>query len=195
MTILDLIQLIKRNVRVVVAIPVLCMIVTGCASLLIGNTYTASINLYVLPSLDNENPDDQVAESQNLTADIVSLAQSDGVKCAVATDLGLDDFEGYRMSVTTDDSTRIVTVSVSSGEARQSIKMVNSVANVVMESVNSAHAVQGGVVSATEASSAIEARPKRWVYAACAAVAGFFCVTMTLAIQECVRTYSADNAG
>ena len=66
MTLLELLQLLKKHLRLVIALPLACAVAMGAyAYLFMGNTYTASTNMYVLAMQQ-----DGSATSNNLSTDL-----------------------------------------------------------------------------------------------------------------------------
>ncbi|MCI7631756.1 MAG: Wzz/FepE/Etk N-terminal domain-containing protein, partial [Collinsella sp.] len=53
MTLLELFQLLKKHLKLVITLPVVCAIVMGIASFaMMDNTYTATTSMYILAKTD-----------------------------------------------------------------------------------------------------------------------------------------------
>ena len=92
MTLLELLQLLRKHLRLVVLLPVAFAVVTGVYAFFLPNQYTASTSMYVLSK--SSSPDGttvtqgDLSASQMLTNDVSSIIKSDRVKGDVATQLG-----------------------------------------------------------------------------------------------------------
>jgi capsular polysaccharide biosynthesis protein len=118
MTLLELLQLIKRKWLLVVLLPLLFAGLTaGYCWGFMTNDYTASVSLYILSKSDNNENSSTVTSSdmtlsQQLANDIAVLAKSDRVIDATTRALGMTSFSGYEVSVTSATTNRFIALSV-----------------------------------------------------------------------------------
>ena len=82
MTLLELLQLLRKHLRLVIALPLVCALVMGVYSyLFMPNTYTASTSMYVLVKGDSTaktSMSQDLSASQMIANDVSTL-----IKCCV----------------------------------------------------------------------------------------------------------------
>lgn len=144
MTIIELFALMRKHLRVVIIVPVVCALLTAifCFTVL-PNTYTASVSMYVLTKSTSETnaiTNQDLSASQMLTNDVATLIKSDRVQADAAKAMNLENLDDYNISVSSQTTTRVITMSVrgtSPSEvatvANQVAKTTDSVAQEVME--------------------------------------------------------------
>ena len=95
MTLLELLHLLKKHLKLVIVLPLACALVVGGSSFVaMKNTYTASVSMYVLVQHDNANSNSLssgLSASQMVTNDVATLVKSDRVVLETAKALGLED--------------------------------------------------------------------------------------------------------
>ena len=102
MTLLELFQLLKKHLKLVITLPVVCAIAMGIVSFVaMDNTYTATTSMYILAKTDDSGQMsyNDLSASQMLSNDIATLLDSDSVKSGAAKELGLTDLDDYKVSV------------------------------------------------------------------------------------------------
>ena len=102
MTLLELFQLLKKHLQLVITLPVVCAIAMGIVSFVaMDNTYTATTSMYILAKTDDSGQMsyNDLSASQMLSNDIATLLDSDSVKSGAANELGLTDLDDYKVSV------------------------------------------------------------------------------------------------
>ena len=66
MTLLELLQLLRKHLRLVIALPIACAVAMAAyAYLFMGNTYTASTNMYVLAMQGGESASNTLSTDLN----------------------------------------------------------------------------------------------------------------------------------
>ena len=101
MTLLELFQLLKKHLQLVITLPVVCAIAMGIVSFVaMDNTYTATTSMYILAKTDDSGQMsyNDLSASQMLSNDIATLLDSDSVKSGAANELGLTDLDDYKVS-------------------------------------------------------------------------------------------------
>lgn len=192
MTLLELMRLLRKHLKLVVALPVLCAVVAAAVSwALLPNTYTASVSMYVLTKSSGESSsitNSDLSASQMLTNDVVSLVKSDRVLADTAKSLKMDSLSDYEISVESATTTRVLTVSVT-GESAQTVAIV---ANELAETTDSVAKEVMDVKSVNVIDRAAEptspSGPPRAMYTAVAFLAGLFLAVAIVVVLDMVNT-------
>ena len=193
MTLLELLHLLRKHLRLVVLLPVLCAVAMGAYSyLFMGNTYTASTSMYVLArnqdASSNTSLSTDLSASQMISNDVSTLLTSDRALAQTAEDLALPDLEDYDVSVTSETTSRVIGLSVTGPDpqtaadvANRLVANVSSIAQEVMsiESVNPIDQAR-----APEAPSG----PNRPLYVAVALMAGLFLAVAIVVVEDMLNT-------
>lgn len=189
MTLLELLHLLRKHLRLVVLLPVAFAVVTGVYAFFLPNQYTASTSMYVLSK--SSSPDGSTAvtqgdlsASQMLTNDVSSIIKSDRVKGDVATQLGLDNLNAYKIEVTSSATTRVIDLSVTGTDAEKAAQVANAlvtdVSNVAAQVMN----VQSVNVIDSAVAPTSPSGPKRALYMAVAFLAGLFAAIVIVAVAD-----------
>jgi capsular polysaccharide biosynthesis protein len=134
MTLLELFQLLKKHLKLVITLPVVCAIAMGIVSFVaMDNTYTATTSMYILAKTDDSGQMsyNDLSASQMLSNDIATLLDSDSVKSGAAKELGLTDLDDYKVSVSSETTTRVITLSVTGTDAKETAKVAKAIASSV----------------------------------------------------------------
>ena len=135
MTLLELFQLLKKHLQLVITLPVVCAIAMGIVSFVaMDNTYTATTSMYILAKYRRsavEMSYNDLSASQMLSNDIATLLDSDSVKSGAANELGLTDLDDYKVSVSSETTTRVITLSVTGTDAKETAKVAKAIASSV----------------------------------------------------------------
>lgn len=193
MTLLELLHLLRKHLRLVVLLPVAFAVVTGVYAFFLPNQYTASTSMYVLSK--SSSPDGSTAvtqgdlsASQMLTNDVSSIIKSDRVKGDVATQLGLDNLNAYKIEVTSSATTRVIDLSVTGTDAEKAAQVANAlvtdVSNVAAQVMN----VQSVNVIDSAVAPTLPSGPKRALYMAVAFLAGLFAAIVIVAVADMADT-------
>lgn len=193
MTLLELLHLLRKHLRLVVLLPVAFAVVTGVYAFFLPNQYTASTSMYVLSK--SSSPDGSTAvtqgdlsASQMLTNDVSSIIKSDRVKGDVATQLGLDNLNAYKIEVTSSTTTRVIDLSVTGTDAEKAAQVANAlvtdVSNVAAQVMN----VQSVNVIDSAVAPTSPSGPKRALYMAVAFLAGLFAAIVIVAVADMADT-------
>ena len=192
MTLLELMRLLRKRLKLVIALPVLCAVAAAAVSwALLPNTYTASVSMYVLTKSSGESSNitnSDLSASQMLTNDVVSLVKSDRVLADTAKALKMESLSGYEISVDSATTTRVLTVSVT-GESAQAVAIV---ANELAETTDSVAKEVMDVKSVNVIDQAAEplspSGPPRVMYTAVAFLAGLFFAIAIVVVLDIVNT-------
>lgn len=176
MALLELFQLLKKHLKLVITLPVVCAIVMGIASFaMMDNTYTATTSMYILAKTDGGQMSyNDLSASQMLSNDIATLLDSNSVKSGAAKDLGLSDLDAYKIAVSSETTTRVITLSVTGTDAKETAKVARAMANSVSTVAQNVGAAQSINVVDEAKTPESPSGPKRLLYVAVAFLAGVF---------------------
>lgn len=192
MTLLELVKLIRKHLVLMVALPIVCALVTAAFSwLALPNKYSASVSMYVLTkSAQSEGSvtSTDLSASQMLTNDVATLIKSQRVLSDTAKALQMTSLKGYDIKVTSETTTRVITLTVT-GESAQSVAIIanqlaatsDNVAQEVMD-VKSINAID----QATEPTA--PSGPPRAMYTAVAFLAGIFLAVAIVVVLDMINT-------
>ena len=174
MALLELFQLLKKHLKLVITLPVVCAIVMGIASFaMMDNTYTATTSMYILAKTDGGQMSyNDLSASQMLSNDIATLLDSNSVKSGAAKDLGLSDLDDYKIAVSSETTTRVITLSVTGTDAKETAKVARAMANSVSTVAQNVGAAQSINVVDEAKTPESPSGPKRLLYVAVEFLAG-----------------------
>lgn len=106
MTLLELFQLLRKHIKLLVVLPIVCTVaMAGVSFFMMENTYTASTSMYILAresSAGGSTNYTDLSASQMLANDVATLLQSDVVQDGSAKKLGLKSLSDYKVSVSSE---------------------------------------------------------------------------------------------
>ncbi|WP_165046965.1 MULTISPECIES: YveK family protein [unclassified Adlercreutzia] len=192
MTLLELLKLMRKHLKLVIVLPIVCALATAAVSwLVLPNTYTASVSMYVLTKAsDNGNTitNSDLSASQMLTNDVATLIKSDRVMADAASELNMDSLSGYEIDVTSSTTSRVLSISVT-GKSPQSVAVVaNQLAKTTDSVAQEAMNLESVSVidEATEPTS--PSGPPRVMYTAVAFLAGLFLAVAIIVLLDMLNT-------
>ena len=192
MTLQELLRVLHDHLRLVILMPLLIALTTAGVALFLPNKYTASTTMYVLVTSGDgtttTTTSNDLTASQMITDDVATLMKSDRVKSDTASDLGLTDLRGFKISVTSSTTSRVVTLSVTGSNAQSAadvanamVKNTSDIAQSVME-VKSINAIDSATAPTTPSG------PNRPLYVVVALVAGFLMAIAIAVLEETLNT-------
>ena len=192
MTLQELLIVLREHLRLVILMPLLAALAVAGISVFLPNQYTASTTMYVLvtsgDSTTATTTSNDLTASQMITNDVATLMKSDRVKADTASDLGLADLRGFKISVTSSTTSRVITLSVTGSNAQSAadvanamVKNTSDIAQSVME-VKSINAIDSALAPTTPSG------PNRPLYVAVALVAGFLMAIVIAVLEETLNT-------
>ena len=193
MTLLELLTLLRKHLKLVIMLPIACMVAMGLASVLMMNdTYTATTDMYVLASSEGSNSSSALSSdlsaSQMLTNDVATLLQSDRVMSDAADQLGLPNLRGYDITVTSESTTRVITLQVTSSDAQGSANVANALADCVSNVAQEVMNVESVNVIDEAPTPEAPSGPNRMLYVAVAAMAGLFAAVAIVVLMDVIDT-------
>lgn len=194
MTLLELFKLIKKHLALVVALPVVLAIATaGISWGLLQNQYTATVSVYVLTAKEDASSNSNSAytdltASQLMANDIATLAKSDTVQKRTAEALSMASLDGYKVSVESSTTTRVIDISVTAGKAEAASIVANQMASVLSTTAQDVMGVESvNVVDEAKVPSE-PSGPPRTMYTAVAFLAGIFLAIAIVVVLDMVNT-------
>lgn len=192
MTLLELFRLLKKHLRIVVLLPVACALVVGLYSVIfVRNQYTATSSMYVLAQNDSSNSNSLYSDlnaSQMLTNDVAKLLKSDRIVGQVGSEVGIEELKGYSVSVTSETTSRVITLSVTGPDPQAAAdivnKMIEDVSGVAQSVMNVESVNPVDMAQAPEKPSG----PNRLLYTLVAFVAGLFAAIAIVVVSDMLNT-------
>ncbi|MEG1512461.1 MAG: Wzz/FepE/Etk N-terminal domain-containing protein [Raoultibacter sp.] len=180
MTLLELLKLLREKLALVIILPLACALVTAVVSwAFLPNEYTSSSSMYVLQRQDTATAvtNSDLTASQMITNDVAKLLTSDRIIKDTAKALQMTPEamqKNYKIKVTSETTTRVLSVSVTGRDAASTAIIANRLAKEVstvaievmdLKSVN--------VIDEAQTPDA-PSGPARTMYTAVAFLAGLF---------------------
>lgn len=190
MTLLELLHLLRKHLKLVIALPIVFAIACGVVTLFMPNQYTASTTMYVLSkNADNKsgNAYSDLNAGQLLSNDVASIAKSAEVKSAVANSLGTS-LSPYDVKVDNSTTTRVITLSVTGPDPQAAANIANAYVQNISSTAQSVMDVQAvNVIDAASAPTS-PSGPKRPLYIVVALLVGLFLAVAIVVIADMVNT-------
>lgn len=195
MTLLELLGLLRKNLKLVIILPVACAIVAAivCWGFL-PDQYTSEVSIYALTnslskSSDVSNTDyTDLQSSQLLANDFVELAKNDQLKTDVATTCGLANLDDFDIDVDSSTTTRVIKVSVTYTDPQVATQVANTFATQLGTTAKRVMGVQAvNVVSPAEVPQG-PSGPSRTLYTLVALIAGLFVAIVIVVIRDMLNT-------
>lgn len=192
MTLLELLKLMRKHLKLVIALPIVCAIAMGLVSFLfMPNTYTASTSMYVLVQSDNTTGatmSTDLSASQMITNDVANLITSDRVTKDTAAALQMNSLDDYDIAVNSETTTRVLTLSVTGQDAQSTAIIANELAKNVSAVAQEVMNVQSVNVIDEAATPESPSGPNRMMYTAVAFLAGLFLAVAIVVLMDVLNT-------
>ena len=192
MTLLELFRLLKKHLQIVVLLPIACALVVGLYSVVfVRNQYTATSSMYVLAQNDSSNSNSLYSDlnaSQMLTNDVAKLLKSDRIINQVGSEVGIEELKGYSVSVTSETTSRVITLSVTGPDPQTAADIVNRMVEDVSGVAQSVMNIES--VNPVDMAQAPEkpSGPNRLLYTLVAFVAGLFAAIAIVVVSDMLNT-------
>lgn len=194
MTLLELLQLMRKHLKLVILLPIVCALAMGVYSYaFMANTYTASTSMYVLAKQTSANSDNaanysNLNASQMLANDVSTLLKSDRIAADTVKNLHLDSLKGYSTKVTSETTSRVITLSVTGSDPDTSAAIANEMASNVSKVAQRVMDVQSVNVIDQAVSPSSPSGPNRSMYIAVALLAGLFIAIAIVVVSDMLNT-------
>ncbi len=192
MTLLELFRLIKKHLALVVVLPLACAVVMGAASVFVmSDTYTAQTSMYILARAEGDQAGTNYSDlnaSQMIANDVARLLQSDVVLKGAAQQLSMKSLADYSVSVSSETTSRVITLSVTGPDAAGTARVANAMASEVSDVAREVQMAESvNVIDVAEEPSS-PSGPNRILYTAVAFLAGLFAAVACVVIMDMVNT-------
>lgn len=192
MTLLELFKLLQKHLAMVIILSVVLALATAGVSWgLMQNQYTATVSVYVLSSSSSEQntiQNSDLSASQLIANDIAELANSDIVAERTAEELGMTSLAGYDISVNSSTTTRVIEISVESGEPQAAATVANKIAEVLSSVAQEVMGVESVNIVDEAKTPEAPSGPNRVIYTAVAFLAGLFLAVAIVVVMDMVNT-------
>lgn len=197
MTLLDLFHLLRKHLKLVILLPLACMLAAGVYSfVMMPNTYSATVSMYVLVQQDNANSSSLTSDlsaSQMVTNDVATLLKSDRVVNETASSLGLESLTGYKTAITNSTTSRVLSLEVTGPDAQMTANIANKMADEVSTVAHDVMNVDSvNVVDSAKVPTA-PSGPKRPLYMAVGLLGGLFVAVAIVVVEDMLNTKVRDQ--
>ena len=194
MTLLELLQLVRKHLKLMIVLPIVCALATAVVCFVaLPNTYTASTSMYVLAKQSSANSDNaanysNLNASQMMANDVSTLLKSDRIEADTAKDLHLESLKGYSTKVTSETTSRVITLSVAGTDPDIAATIANDMASNVSKVAQQVMDVQSVNVIDQATAPTAPSGPNRPMYIAVALLAGLFVAIAIVVVSDMLNT-------
>lgn len=195
MTLLELLQIIRKHLKLCIALPIIFALATAVFSFVaLANTYTASVSMYVLANSSEAQVgttlSTDLSASQMLTNDVSELIKSERVLNQTANQLGMteQELEKYDVEVTSSTTTRLITIEVTGDTPNSAAAIANGLANTTNTVAQEIMDIEAVNVIDQAATPDEPSGPPRTMYVAVAFLAGIFVAVAIVVVMDMVNT-------
>lgn len=197
MTLLDLFHLLRKHLKLVILLPLACMLAAGVYSFVVmPNTYSATVSMYVLVQQDNAKSNSlssDLSASQMVTNDVATLLKSDRVVNETASSLGLENLKAYKTAITSSTTSRVLSLEVTGPDAQMAANIANKMADEVSTVAHDVMNVDSvNVVDSAKVPTA-PSGPKRPLYMAVGLLGGLFVAVAIVVVEDMLNTKVRDQ--
>lgn len=192
MTLLELIDLLKKRLKLVVAIPLACALLVGAYTLVfMPNQYTATTRLYVLAGQGETggNLSTSLSTSQLVASDVVELLKSERVHNAAAEQLGLAGLGDFEVAVSSTATTqRMIELKVTGTDPELVAQVANALAENASATSQDIMNVQAVNIVDQAPTPQAPSGPPRAMYVAVAFMGGLFAAVAFVVVADMLNT-------
>ena len=204
MTLLELFALLRKHIKLVIILPIVCALVTaGYSWGFMPNEYTAEVSIYALSKNSDQKAGNEegvtysdLQSSQLLANDFAELAKNDQVRVNTASSLGMESLSGYDIAVTSSTTTRILKVQVTGNDPESAALIANKLATEIGETAVRVMGIEAvNVVNEAQVPTG-PSGPPRALYTLVALLAGLFVAIAIVVVRDMLDTTirSAEDA-
>lgn len=192
MTLLELLQLLKKKLVLVVALPLVFALATGVYSyVFMEDEYTSQVQLYILTKAktsDTYASSSDTTASQQLANDVAVLAKSNGVVNGTAKALGLENLNDYKLSVESETTNRVVTLKVVGPDRSMVVKVADVFAKQTADRSVEVMGLEAANIVDDASVPDEPSGPRRAMYIAIALLAGLFLAVAAIVLVDTLDT-------
>lgn len=194
MTLLELLQLLRKNLALCIVMPVVFALAAAvyCWGFM-PNVYTAETSIYALTTGAESAANDSVSysdinASQQLANDFAELADNEQIQLKAAQTLGMESLEGYEVEVQSSTTNRVIKLGVTGQDPASCALIANALAKQIGETAVDVMGVKAvNVISKAQAPDE-PSGPKRAMYTAVALLAGLFLAIALVVVMDMLNT-------
>lgn len=192
MTLLELLALLRKHLKFVIVLPVVCAVAMFfVAYFMMADEYTAVTSMYVLASSEDQGGSalsTDLSASQMITNDVATLLTSNRVVADAAQELGLEDLGDFDISVSSETTTRVLSVSVTGENPVVAADIANALATNVSSIAQEVMNVESVNIVDLASVPNSPSGPNRVLYVAVAFMAGLFAAVAIVVLVDMLDT-------
>lgn len=192
MTLLELLTLLRKHLKFVIVLPVVCAVAMFfVAYFMMADEYTAVTSMYVLASSEDQGGSalsTDLSASQMITNDVATLLTSNRVVADAAQELGLEDLGDFDISVSSETTTRVLSVSVTGENPVVAADIANALATNVSSIAQEVMNVESVNIVDLASVPNSPSGPNRVLYVAVAFMAGLFAAVAIVVLVDMLDT-------
>lgn len=192
MTLLELMKLLRKHLKLVIVLPVLCALAAAVVSWgFLADQYTATVSAYVLQKSDQATSSTSYSDlnaSQMVANDVAELAKTQDVKDKTAESLRMSSLKDAKVSVTSSTTTRVIQLSVTTEDADSAAIIANKYIETISDIAQSKMGLQGVSTIDSAKTPTSPSGPNRPLYVAVALLAGLFLAIAIIVVADMVNT-------
>lgn len=203
MTLLELLQLLRKHLKLVIALPIACAVV--CAVYCWGflpDQYTAETSIYALTTTDSTAQAgssegvtyNDLNASQMLANDFAELATNDEIQSETASDLGLSDLDDFDIEVNSSTTTRVIKIDVTGEDPEAAALVANKIADRIGKTAVRIMNVEAVNVVNKAKTPEEPSGPSRKLYTLVALLAGLFVAIVIVVLRDMLNTTVRSDA-
>lgn len=194
MTLLELLQLVRRHLALVIVLPVVCALLTAVYAWgFMPDEYTAETSIYAYSKTDNNVSGGTAVQSdlnasQMLANDFAELAANDQLQQETADTLGMESLDGFDIEVVSSTTTRVIKIDVTGGDPQAAALIANKLASQIGTTAKRVMDISAvNVVSKAEVPEKASG-PRRSLYTLVALLAGLFLAIAIIVLRDMLNT-------
>lgn len=192
MTLLELLALLRKHLKFVIVLPVVCAVAMFfVAYFMMADEYTAVTSMYVLASSEDQGGSalsTDLSASQMITNDVATLLTSNRVVADAAQELGLENLGDFDISVSSETTTRVLSVSVTGENPVVAADIANALATNVSSIAQEVMNVESVNIVDLASVPNSPSGPNRVLYVAVAFMAGLFAAVAIVVLVDMLDT-------
>jgi len=192
MTLLELLTLLRKHLKFVIVLPVVCAVAMFfVAYFMMADEYTAVTSMYVLASSEDQGGSalsTDLSASQMITNDVATLLTSNRVVADAAQELGLENLGDFDISVSSETTTRVLSVSVTGENPVVAADIANALATNVSSIAQEVMNVESVNIVDMASVPTSPSGPNRVLYVAVAFMAGLFAAVAIVVLVDMLNT-------
>lgn len=192
MTLLELLTLLRKHLKFVIVLPVVCAVAMFfVAYFMMADEYTAVTSMYVLASSEDQGGSalsTDLSASQMITNDVATLLTSNRVVADAAQELGLENLGDFDISVSSETTTRVLSVSVTGENPVVAADIANALATNVSSIAQEVMNVESVSIVDLASVPNSPSGPNRVLYVAVAFMAGLFAAVAIVVLVDMLDT-------